>query len=196
MSTNTRDGGRRRSLWKGPALITAVILLIPLLRNLFVYGWDWDLRGFLVVGGVGALLFSAGLTVQMITKKLATPAYRAAAGVALGTAFLLVWGNFVQAADGVNPDALMYLSVPLVGIICAAMARFRPDGMARALFVTALAQALVLTIALIVRNPQVSPWTSPVLRGFGSNALCVMLFAGSALLFRKAGRGQSEPSVV
>src|SRR5256885_6196969 len=196
MNTNMRDGGRRRSLWRGPAFITALILLIPLLRNLFVYGWDWDLRGFLFVGSVGTLLFGAGLTYQMIIKKLATPAYRAAVGAALVTAFLLVWGIFVQAADGVNPDAMMYLSVPLVGIICAVIARFRPDGMARALFVTALAQALVLAIALIVRSPQVTPWTSAVLRGFGSNAVFIMLFAGSALLFRKAGRGDSESDVV
>ena len=57
-------------------------------------------------------------------------------------AFFLVWGNFVQAADDVNPAAVMYFAVPPMGIIGAAMARFRPAGMARALFVTALAQAL------------------------------------------------------
>jgi hypothetical protein len=193
MSTNMHAGGRRRSLWKGPAFITALILLIPLLRNLFVYGWDWDLRGFLVVASVGTLLFGAALTFQMVRKKLGTPAYRAAVGVALLAAFLLVWGNFVQAADDVNPDAMMYLSVPLVGIIGAAIARFRPDGMARALFVTALAQALVLVIVLIVRNPHATSWTPAVLRGFGANAFFVMLFAGSALLFRKAGRDQSQP---
>src|SRR5256885_13270285 len=153
MNTNMRDGGRRRSLWRGPAFITALILLIPLLRNLFVYGWDWDLRGFLFVGSVGTLLFGAGLTYQMITKKLATPAYRAAVGVALVTAFLLVWGNFVQAADGVNRDAMMYLSVPLVGIICAVIARIRPDGMAPALVASALAPAVVLINALVARRP-------------------------------------------
>jgi hypothetical protein len=196
MNTNMHGGGRRAGLWKGPAFITALILLIPLLRNLFVYGWDWDVRGFLLVGSVGSLLFGTGLTYQMVAKKLATPAYQAAVGVALVAAFLLVWGNFVQAADDVNPDAIMYLSVPLVAIIGAAMARFRPDGMARALFVTALAQTLVLAIALIVRNPQHTPWTPAVLRGFGSNAFFVMLFAGSALLFRKAGRGKSEPAAV
>ena len=40
-----------------------------------------------------------------------TPAYRAAVGVALGTMFLLVWGNFVQGADGVNPAAFGYFVV-------------------------------------------------------------------------------------
>ena len=196
MNTNIHGGVRRRGVWKGPALITALILLIPLLRNLLVYGWDWDLRGFLLVASVGTLLFGAGLTYQMVTKKLATPAYRAAVGVALVAAFLLVWGNFVQAADDVNPNAIMYLSVPLVGMTGAAIARFRPDGMARALSVTALAQALVLSIALIVRDPQVTPWTPAVLRGFAGNAFFVMLFAGSALLFRNAGRGKSHPSEV
>lgn len=89
---------------------------------------------------------------------------------------------------------MMYLWVPLVGIVAAAMARFRPDGMARALFVTALAQALVLAILLMTRNPQVTPWTAAVLRGFGANAFFVMLFVGSALLFRKAGRGETAPA--
>jgi hypothetical protein len=68
--------------------------------------------------------------------------------------------------------------------------------MARALFATALAQALVLASALIIRNPQVSSWTPAVLRGVGLNAFFVMLFVGSALLFRKAGRGESAPGTV
>jgi hypothetical protein len=193
----TDDGGAlRRSLWKGPALFTAIILSIPLLRSLFISGWDWDVRVFLLVGAVGTLLFSIGLACQMVIRKLGTTVYRAAVAVALVAAFGLVWGNFVQAADDVNPAAMFYLSVPLVGIIAAALARFRPDGMARALFVTALAQALVLAIVLMVRNPQVTPWTAAVLRGFGGNAFFVMLFVGSALLFRKAGRGEATAAAV
>ena len=196
MNTKTHDGGRHRSLWKTPAVITALILGIPLLRSLLVSGWDWDIRVFLLVGAVGTLLFSIGLTFQMIIRKLATPAYRAAVGVALGATFLLVWGNFVQGADDVNPAAFGYLVVPMVGIIGAAMARFQPNGMARALFVTALVQALVLVTALIIRNPQVTPWTAAVLRGFGGNAFNVMLFVASALLFRKAARGESASGAV
>ncbi len=186
MNTNIHGGGRRRSIWKGPACITALILSIPLLRGLYVSGWDWDVRVFLLVGAVGTLLFSMGLACQMVIRKLGTTVYRVAVGVALVAAFGLVWGNFVQAADDVNPAAMMYLAVPLVGIIAAARARFRPDGMARALFVTALAQAVVLAIVLLVRNPGVIPWTAAVLRGFGGNAVFFMLFVGSALLFRKA----------
>jgi hypothetical protein len=192
MNTNMHGGGRRRSLWKGPALITALILLITLLGNHFVDGWNWPLRAFVLVG---TIVFGIGLTYQLVTKNIDAIAYRAALGVTLAAGFVLVWGNFVQAADDVNPAAMMYLCVPLVGIIGAAIARFRPDGMARALFATALAQALVLAIVLI-RNPPVASWTAAVWRGFGSNAFFVMLFVGAALLFWKAGRGESVAGAV
>jgi hypothetical protein len=188
----TCGGGWRRSLWKSPALITALVLLIPVLGNQFG-GWNWELRGLALVG---TLLFGTGLTFQLITRNVDTTAYRAAVGVALVTAFLLVWVNFIQAADDVNPAAIMYFWVPIVGIIGAGMARFRPHGMARALFATAFAQALVLAIVLIVRDPQVTSWTAAVLRGSGLNAFFVMLFVGSALLFRTAARGASAPNAV
>jgi len=181
-------GGRRRSLWKGPAIVTVLLLLIPLLGNRFVDGWNWDFRGFVLAG---SLVFFTGLTYELVTRNMDRIGYRAAVGVALAAAFVLVWMNFVQAADDVNPAAVMYFGVPIVGIIGATMARFQPDGMVRALFATALAQALVLASALIIRNPQVAPWTPAVLRGFGLNAFFVMLFLGSALLFRHAARGES-----
>jgi hypothetical protein len=189
----TEDGGvRRSSIWKAPAVITAILLSIPLLRSLFDSGWDWDIRVLLLVGAVGTLLFSIGLACQMVIRNLGTAWYRVAVGIALVAAFGLVWVNFVQAADGANPAAMGYLPVPLVGIIAAALARFRPDGMARALFVTALAQALVLAIVLF-QNPPATSWSAAVWRGFGLNAFFVMLFVGSAKLFRRVARGELGP---
>src|SRR5678809_28714 len=101
MNTNIHGTGRPRSIWMGPALFTALLLSIPLLRSLFVSGWDWDARVFLLVGAVGTLLFSMGLACQMVMRNLGTTVYRVAVAVALVAAFLLVWGNFVQAADDV-----------------------------------------------------------------------------------------------
>lgn len=193
MNTNMHSG-RRTSLWKGPALLAALLLLIPLLGVLF-FGWHWHRRAFVVVG---ALLFAIGFTYKLVTRNVDAIAYRAAVGVAFAAAFFLLWGNFVQMAD-VNPAAAMYFGVPIVGIIGAAVARLRPNGMARALFVTALAQALVLAAVLIMlidRNPQVTSWTPPELRGFGGNAFFVVLFVGSALLFRKAAQGESARDAV
>lgn len=185
----TDDGGRGRSLWKGPALITAFILLIPLLGNHFVDGWNWGVAAFVLLG---SLVFGSGLTYQLVTRNVDTIAYRAAVGVALVAALPLFWMNWVQAADDVNPAALMYFWVPIVGIIGAGLARFRPNAMARALFVTALAQALVLTTA-VIRNLQATPWAAAVWRGFVGNTFFLILFVGSALLFRKAARGDSAP---
>jgi hypothetical protein len=192
----TDDGGGLRSVWKRPAFITALILGIPLLRNHFVNGWNWDIRGFLLVGAVGAVLLTTGVALELIIRKLGTTAYRAAVVVALVAALLLVWGNLVQAADDVNPAAAMYWAVPIVGIIAAAMARLQPSGMTRALFATALAQVLVLAIVLINRNPQVTAWTAAVVRGFAGNAFNAVLFVGSALLFRRAARGESASAAV
>jgi hypothetical protein len=130
------------------------------------------------------------VTYELITRILDTATYRAAVGVALAAGFALVWANFVQVADDVNPAAVMYFGVPLVGIIAAA-ARFQPTGMARALLATALAQTVVLTTVLAIRIPQVASWTWAVLRGFCGNAFLVVLFVGSALLFRRAARERS-----
>lgn len=191
MTGRREDDGRSRGLWKGPALVAAVILLIPVLRSLIVDGMTWDLRGALLVGAVAVFLFGTGLAFQMVRRKIGTAAYRVAVLIALVATFLLVWSNLVQAGDDVNPAAVTYFAVPLVAIVGAAVARFQSAGMARALLVTALAQAGAIVVVLALRNPQVTPWSWPVLRGFAGNALLVALFIGSALLFRNAGREDS-----
>jgi hypothetical protein len=112
-------------------------------------------------------------------------AYRLALALALTTAFLLVWlslGVGIIGRDG-DPANLMYFGVLAVGIFGAVIARLRPRGMARALFAMAFAQGLVAGIALIARLGL--PWSGPaeilILNGF-----FVAMFAGAALLFRRA----------
>ncbi len=88
-------------------------------------------------------------------------------------------------AEGDRAD-LMYAGVLAVGIVGAAIARFRPLGMAHALVATALAQGLVVVIALIAGKHN-DPSTS-VLEILGVNAFFVLLFLGSAWLFRRAAQ--------
>ncbi len=112
--------------------------------------------------------------------------YRAAIGVAGGAAFMLLWLMGAVGVIGVegDPADLMYFGVLAVGFIGALIARFQPRGMARALFATALAQALVVVIALILGKHQAEVSSVPeivILNGF-----FVALFVGSALLFRRA----------
>src|SRR5687768_16687870 len=120
-----------------------------------------------------------------------TTAYRSGIGLALAAAFILVWlslGVGIIGKDG-DPANLMYFGVLAVGISGAITARLEPRGMARALFATALAQALVAAIALIAGLGQ--PWSGPA-EIVGLHALFIALFAGSAWLFRRAARGRSE----
>ena len=118
---------------------------------------------------------------------MARNAYRAAVGIALATAFLLVWlslGVGVIGADG-DPANVLYAGVLAVGVIGAIVAHLRPHGMARALFATALAQALVAATALIFGLG--APWSPPA-EIVLLNAFFVALFVGSAMLFRYAAR--------
>ena len=72
------------------ALVTALILLLPLLAMQFTDEVVWDLADFVVAG---ALLFGTGLTYELIAGKGGNFAYRAAVGVAAAAALLLVWVN-------------------------------------------------------------------------------------------------------
>jgi peptidoglycan/LPS O-acetylase OafA/YrhL len=120
-----------------------------------------------------------------------TTAYRSGFAVAFAAACILIWlslGVGIIGADG-DPANLMYFGVLAVGIIGAIIARFRPHGMARALFATALAQALVAAIAMIAGLGL--PWSGP-LEIVLLNGFFIALFAGSGWLFRRAARERPE----
>lgn len=171
-----------------PVLATALILMLPLLAMQFTDEMAWNLADFVVAG---ALLFGTGLAYELAARRSGDVAYRAAAGFALAAAFLLVWINLAVGiiGDEGNPANLMYLGVLAVGFVGALAARFRPLGMARAMFATALAQALVGAIAVIFRMGYPA---SPALELLGLTGFFAVLWVGSALLFRKAAHGGPE----
>ncbi|HEY9426731.1 MAG TPA: hypothetical protein VIR34_06220 [Gemmatimonadaceae bacterium] len=114
-------------------------------------------------------------------------AYRSALGVALAAALILIWlslGVGIIGADGDRAN-VMYFGVLAVGIVGAIIARFQPEGMARALFGMAIAQAVVAAIALVLGLGYPA---SPPLELVGLNGMFIALFVGSALLFRRAAR--------
>ena len=115
-------------------------------------------------------------------------AYRLAIFTAFATAFLLMWVIGAVGLIGVEGDPfdMIYGGVLAVGIIGAMIARFRPQGMARAMVATALAQALVVVIALIAGKHHVAVSSVPEI--VFSNGFFVALWLGSARLFRSAAR--------
>jgi MFS family permease len=165
-----------------PAFVTLGFLLIPLCGALYIDDWHWGWRGFTVVG---AFVFGAALAYELAVKGMSNKSYRFAMGIAVATALVLSWMNFVLAVDA-SLGNFMYLGVVVVGIVGAAIARLRPRGMALALAAMTIAQILVPVIGLVAWKTGVAPEAAvPVIR---LNAVFIVLFAISAFLFRRAAR--------
>lgn len=169
--------------------VAAIILLLPLLAMLITDEVVWGPVDFAVAG---ALIVGTGSMYELAARKAGDMTYRAAAGVALATALVLVWANLAVGIIGSedNPGNLMYVGVLAVGIIGALIARFQPHGMARVLFATAIAQALVAAIALMAGMHQ-DPGSS-VSEILNVNGFFVALWVGSALLFLRASATDSK----
>jgi hypothetical protein len=115
-------------------------------------------------------------------------AYRFAAVLALAAASMIVWFNVAAGLIGIeddDPANLVYAGVLAIGSIGAILARFQPRGLARAMFVTAMAQALVGALAL--KYPNTANPVQIVLL----HLLFVAMFAGAGLLFAHAARERS-----
>ncbi len=173
---------KRLTVW---AALVALILTVPLVLTLVGSGvdgegWHWTLFDFVFMG---ALLFGSALTYELVARKIKNGTYRFAVGIAVVTALVLVWVNGAVGIIGDGSANSMYFGVIAVGFIGAAIARLEPRGMARALFATALAQALVPVIALMIGESDFAPGVWQV---FGLNAFFVVMFVVSGLFFRRA----------
>lgn len=78
------------------ALITAIILLIPLVLQLTIgtgvdgQGFNWELGDFIVMG---VLIFVTGLAIDFATRKITKSAYRVFAVIAIVLILLLIWAD-------------------------------------------------------------------------------------------------------
>ncbi|MFY0577729.1 hypothetical protein ACN28S_28510 [Cystobacter fuscus] len=163
------------------------LMLLPLVAMQFTDEVKWDGADFAFFG---ALLLGVGGTYELLARKSGSAAYRAAVGVALAGAFLLVWANAAVGIIGSedNDANLMFGGVLAIGIIGAIIARFQPAGMARDLCAMALAQVVVALIALIGgagAGEPIRPNDLLLPTGFFAT-----LWLASALLFRRAAREQ------
>lgn len=183
--------GRRKRLWRmAPWAIATSMVLLPLVAMPFTDEVVWDEADFAVFG---AMLFGACGAYELATRMTGNVAYRAAVGVAVVAALILIWMNLAVGIIGSEDDPanLMFGGVLAVGILGAVLVRFQPHGMARALAATALAQAVAGVIALIGGLGSAGanwPGTIVVLTGFFA-----ALWLASAWLFRKAARERSGP---
>lgn len=179
MPRNMEHGvGRRGNRWSLAIWGTAgLLLLIPLVAMQFDTGVDWSGSDFVVMGALLAIVCGG---YELATRLSDSTAYRAGAGVAVVTGFLTVWVNLAVGMLGSegNPANLLFGGVLLVGMVGALIARFRPQGMARAMAATAFAQGLMTVYALVGGYPE-------VVLHIGFFIIPWLLSAG---LFRKAAR--------
>ena len=121
-------------------------------------------------------------------KKKRRRAYRSGVGLAVGSAFFLVWLIGAVGVIGVDGDSAdrLYAGVLLVGLAGAVIGRFRARGMARALVAMAAATALVAVVALMAGKHE-DPVTS-VFELLGLNAMFITLFLAAAWRFHGAAR--------
>lgn len=161
----------RPVLWGGAALL----LLIPL-----AVGAPWSATDYLFAG---TLLFGSLGAYEVATRLAAGSAYRTGAAVAIVGSLLLIWISGAVGITDSDADLLLVLSLPAVALIGAIVARFRPRGLALAMFATALAQAATATGALIAG---VVPPHNSAIEILGLTGFFVALFVGAGLLFRQA----------
>ena len=177
-------GKSRTSRWRIAAWgIAALILIAVAIAMQFTDEIDWSVGDFIVAG---ILLFGSLGAYEAVTRLSNDKAIRAGFGLAIAGSLLLLWANGAVGLTDSDADAF-YLVVVIFAVLGSFFVRFRPQGMARTMFLTAIAQALVGIVALIAG--MVPPFNSPF-EILGIACFFGALFVGSALLFKRAAQGK------
>ena len=121
--------------------IPAILLLLPLVAMQFTSEVNWTHSDFIFAG---ILFASVGAAFELIVRSSSSLAFRGGAAVAVIAAFLTIWINAAVGMIGDDNDYnLLFLGVLLIALTGAIVARLDARGMARAMVITAIAQAAV-----------------------------------------------------
>ncbi|MBF9152529.1 hypothetical protein [Novosphingobium jiangmenense] len=121
----------------------AFLLLLPMVGMLFEdrlhWGVNWTAGDFLAAA---VLLGGTGAALEVAVRLSGNLAYRAGAFLGIGAALVLVWANLAVGLVGSEGDAanLWFMAVPVVGLVMAAVGRFSPQGLVRAMLAMVVAQ--------------------------------------------------------
>ena len=127
----------------------ALLLALPAVAMQFTSEVDWTASDFVVMS---VLLATTAGAFDLATRLAPNFAYVAAAAIAIGTAFLLVWINL---AVGIiltenNVENLMFAGVIAVAIVATLFGGFAPRAMTRAMYAAAVAEALVAVVVAVI----------------------------------------------
>jgi hypothetical protein len=160
------------AIWIG----AACLLTAPLIAMRFTPEVAWTSSDFVVMG---AILFTACGAFELAVRAQGSLAYRAACGLAILTAFLIVWMTLAVGIIGDNdPVNLLFGVVLLIGLVGGGMMRFEAKGMAAIMVATAIAQAAMIVPAV---------WRESV-EGVILIGLFTLAWLASAWLYGKAAQ--------
>ncbi len=135
------DGWRgswlRKAMWSGAPFL----LLLPAVAMRFTAEVNWTGSDFVFAA---VLLFGSAGLVELAMRASSSLAYRAGAVVAVETSFLTIWANGAVGMIGSedNPYNLWFLGVIALALLGSLVARFGARGMALAMSVAGIAQAV------------------------------------------------------
>jgi len=166
----------------GISLAAAFPLLIPLIAMQFTNEVNWTAFDFVFAW---VLLSGAGLAFVFIASRSKNTIYRAATGLTVLTALLLVWANGAVGLIGNedNPANLLYGAVPAVLFLGSILVWFRARGMSYVVFAAALTQLLVPLVAFFIWQPSID---QNLIKVVAVSSFFAVLWAGAALLYRRA----------
>lgn len=149
----------------------------------------WTISDF---GFAFVLIYSAGLALLFAIERSDVGIYKIAAGLAILTAFVLIWTNLAVGLIGNegNSANLLYVSVIAVGLIGASITKLSARPMSFVMFAMAGTQILVPLIALVFWKPD--DITADVAGVFGITTFFAALFVISGLLFRRSSTSRQE----
>lgn len=165
----------------GVAVLTGVVLMIPLIAMQFTPHVNWSVGDFMVMG---ILLFSMGSAFVLITRYASHLVYKAGALGAIGTTFLMIWANLAVGLIGAGPHwgNLMYAGVVAVVLIGTYLSRFTAKGMERTMIAAAFSLVVLAVVALAAGMADYP--ASSTVEILAVNGFFFTLYAVSALLFR------------
>jgi hypothetical protein len=171
------------------SLLAALFVAMQSSGEMAWSGFDFILAGLLISG--------MSFAWELFASRANGGVYRAALAMALAGSLLLFWANLAVGLIGGedHPANRIYFGVLALGVVGAVAARLRAAGMVKVMASMAAAQALVPVIALAMGlvNVEALGGSMNVLRILAGNMLFAGVFAGSAVLFRRAVIPERSP---
>ena len=170
---------RRGIPWRAAGwTVAGLVLLIPLVAMQISREVNWTISDFLFAA---LMIGVVGIAFELTVRASPSRSYRGGVAAALAASFLIVWatGAVGMIGNEDNPYNLLFFGVIGLALLGSVVAKFRPPGMAVAMFVAAIAHGVIGVLGM-----------SADMRGGIISTLMAMIWLLSAALFHNAARNE------